>query len=164
MIYQGLVADGLKVVESVRRRHDGERRNPWNEPECGHHYARAMSAWGPLLALSGFLYDRPAARVIAKPRLNAGNFTSFWSAGDGWGVFTTAVRDNWLRFTLSARAGELVCRTVVLHKLGSGAGATSAMAGKKKVAHEVRRSGNEIVVTFAEDVRVTEGDPLVLIV
>jgi hypothetical protein len=54
MISRGLVTEGLRVVESVRRRHDGEKRNPWNEAECGSHYARAMAAWGPLLVLTGF--------------------------------------------------------------------------------------------------------------
>ena len=56
MIYAGLVREGLECVESARARYDGERRNPWNEPECGHHYARAMSAWSAVLALSGFRY------------------------------------------------------------------------------------------------------------
>jgi hypothetical protein len=97
--------------------------------------------------LSGFLYDRPSGRVIAKPRMNAGNFTSFWSAGAGWGVFTNSVRDGRMRFTLSA-----------------GAGATSATAGKRTLAHEAKRSGDEVVVTLAEEVHVTESDPLVLIV
>ena len=56
-IHAGMVREGVETVEDVRRRHDGERRNPWDEPECGHHYARAMSAWAPLLALSGYLYS-----------------------------------------------------------------------------------------------------------
>ncbi len=56
MIHRGMIAEGLRVVEAVRRRHDGLKRNPWNEPECGHHYARALASWGPLIALSGFLY------------------------------------------------------------------------------------------------------------
>ena len=53
-IHAGMVAEGVETVENVRMRFDGERRNPWDEPECGHHYARAMSAWSTLLAISGF--------------------------------------------------------------------------------------------------------------
>ena len=45
--------------QSARRRYDGERRNPWNEPECGHHYARAMSSWSGMAVLSAFRYDGP---------------------------------------------------------------------------------------------------------
>ncbi len=45
MIYAGLVSQGVECITSVRARYDGERRNPWDEPECGSHYARAMSSW-----------------------------------------------------------------------------------------------------------------------
>ncbi|NLF01419.1 MAG: hypothetical protein GX601_10635, partial [Anaerolineales bacterium] len=45
MIYEGLIDEGLAVVEAIRARFDGARRNPWNEQECGHHYARAMASW-----------------------------------------------------------------------------------------------------------------------
>ena len=35
----------------------GRRRNPFDEAECGHHYARAMASWGLVVALTGFGYD-----------------------------------------------------------------------------------------------------------
>lgn len=41
----GLHAEAERVVRAVRARHDGRRRNPFNEPECGSFYARAMAAW-----------------------------------------------------------------------------------------------------------------------
>jgi non-lysosomal glucosylceramidase len=44
LLFEDMPAGALTVVEAVRQRHDGERRNPWDEPECGHHYARAMSS------------------------------------------------------------------------------------------------------------------------
>ncbi len=50
MIFQGLDADGVRVVEAIRDRHDGLRRNPFDEPECGHNYARSMASWNCLLA------------------------------------------------------------------------------------------------------------------
>ena len=50
MMFAGMVAEGVECYTNVRARYDGERRNPWNEPECGHHYARAMSAWSGLVA------------------------------------------------------------------------------------------------------------------
>ena len=51
MIVHGLQEEGVRVIDNVRRRYDGFRRNPWDEPECGHHYARAMSSWSGVLAL-----------------------------------------------------------------------------------------------------------------
>ncbi len=150
------------MVESIRRRHNGERRNPWNEPECGHHYARALASWGPMLALSGFLYDRPGKCLQAKPRVNTANFNSFWSMGTGWGVFSQVVRDGQLRFTLSVKSGSLVARTVRLSRLGAGGSHSTAAAGKTELAHQIKRSATDVVVTFAEDVNLAEGDRLVI--
>ena len=53
MIMRGLVDEGLDVVRAARDRHDGARRNPWNDIECGSYYARSMSAWQLVNALSG---------------------------------------------------------------------------------------------------------------
>jgi hypothetical protein len=41
----------------VRERFAGARRNPFDEAECGHHYARALASWGLIVALTGFSYD-----------------------------------------------------------------------------------------------------------
>jgi hypothetical protein len=164
MMYRGMIAEGLTVVENVRLRHDGEKRNPWNEPECGHHYARALASWGPMLALSGFLYDRPGKRLQAKPRIGAGNFRSFWSTGTGWGIFSQVLRDGQLQFALTVKAGTLVARTVTLPRLGGGSPRSSVTAGGREVAHQVRRGEGEIVVKFASDVNLAESDPLVVVV
>src|ERR1022692_4449413 len=74
MIYSGLVREGVEAFENSRRRYDGERRNPWDEAECGHHYARAMSAWSGVLALSGFRYHGAEKSASIAPRLNVGKF------------------------------------------------------------------------------------------
>ena len=50
------VRESVELIENIRRRYDGERRNPWDEAECGHHYARAMSSWSAVMALGGFQY------------------------------------------------------------------------------------------------------------
>ena len=66
MIYAGMTAQGVECVANARARYDGEKRNPWDEPECGHHYARAMSAWSALLAISGFRYHGGEHAVTIK--------------------------------------------------------------------------------------------------
>ena len=54
---EGMVRDALKVVRDIRARYDGHKRNPFDEAECGHHYARAMNSWGLIPALTGFHYS-----------------------------------------------------------------------------------------------------------
>ncbi|MGC9329657.1 MAG: GH116 family glycosyl hydrolase, partial [Candidatus Hinthialibacter sp.] len=87
LIYEGFVDEGLDIVNAVRNRYDGERRNPWNEVECGHHYARAMASWSVMLALSGYKYSGPDKMISFFPKLNEDEFTGFWSNDAGWGVY-----------------------------------------------------------------------------
>ena len=74
MLYQGMIERGIECITDIRRRYDGQRRNPWDEAECGHHYARAMASWSAILALSGFRYEGSKRRVIAQPRVNTAIF------------------------------------------------------------------------------------------
>lgn len=92
LMYEGRVAEGLEIVEAVRARHDGVRRNPWNEVECGHHYARSMSSWALLLALTGAHADMGRSELSFAPVLDVPAaqtlFQTFWSTGSAWGVYT----------------------------------------------------------------------------
>jgi hypothetical protein len=75
MIYSGLVDEGLEVVQAVRDRQDGLKRNPWADHESGVHYARAMSSWAVLLALSGFQYDGVERSMAFAPRIQPEAFS-----------------------------------------------------------------------------------------
>src|SRR5579859_1528275 len=91
LIYEGYAAEGLEIVQAVRDRHDGVRRSPWNEVECGHHYARSMASWAVLLALSGFHCDLGRGVISFAPPAAAtadlSHFATFWSCGRGWGTY-----------------------------------------------------------------------------
>lgn len=88
LIYEGFIDEGLSVVKAVRDRYDGYRRNPWNEVECGNHYARSMSSWAVLLALSGFSCDMVNKKIYFNPKVNRDDFQTFWSTGTAWGIYT----------------------------------------------------------------------------
>ena len=67
----GSLEQGVEVTAAVRDRYDGEKRNPWNEIECGSNYARSMASWGAMIVLSGFSYDatrgfRASLRTLAR--------------------------------------------------------------------------------------------------
>ena len=103
MIYEGLVDEGLALVRAVRARYDGVRRNPFDEIECGHHYARAMSSWSLVLALSGARYDAVEKSLTFAPRTSERPFKCFFSAGTAWGVFTCTEREA----TIEVKSGVL---------------------------------------------------------
>jgi len=88
-IMEGLINDGLKIVKAVRDRHDGYRRNPWDQFECcgGHHYSRIMSSYGLLTALSGFTFDKGAGRIGFSPAIHKARFQTFWALDGVWGTF-----------------------------------------------------------------------------
>jgi uncharacterized protein (DUF608 family) len=86
MVYEGLLDEALAIVETVRARQDGYRRNPWNEMECGFHYARSLASWGLLTALSGARYDAATDTESFDPRINQDDFRCFFSNGKHWGI------------------------------------------------------------------------------
>jgi len=86
MISEGLVKEGLQIVESVRARYDGHVRTPWNEYECGSYYARAMASYALLGSLSGFRYSAVDKKLWFAPKLDSDTFQTFFSTATGYGV------------------------------------------------------------------------------
>jgi len=91
LVYEGFVDAALTIVDAVRARHDGLRRNPWDEVEFGHHYARSMASWAVYVALCGFQCDLPAARIDFRPAMHETDFRAFWCSGAGWGIYRQQV-------------------------------------------------------------------------
>ena len=87
LIYEGFIDEGLEIVETCRSRHDGIKRSPWDEVECGHHYARSLASYGLLLALSGFRCDGVNKKLYFKPAMNRENYTAFFCCAAGWGLY-----------------------------------------------------------------------------
>jgi non-lysosomal glucosylceramidase len=161
MLDEGMIREGVEVIESIRRRYDGERRNPWDEAECGYYYARPMASWSALLALSGFRYDGVDESVTAKPRIHAEKFSCFWSAPSGWGTFSQSINARGITFAIDVAEGELPCRSVTLGRRAT-AGKSSARAGNRAVEHEVRSNGEESTFVFLSTARLTKAEGLQL--
>jgi non-lysosomal glucosylceramidase len=124
LIYAGFVDEGLKVVKAVRDRYNGLHRNPWDEEECGHHYARAMSSWALLLALSGFHYDGVKGEMVFAPARPGKNFRCFWSCGTGWGTVKMEERKGRHSVAIRPIHGRVSVATLVVpgtHLRGGGA-------------------------------------------
>ena len=79
----GEVEKALEIVRACRDRYDGRVRNPFDEYECGHWYARAMSSYGMLQGLTGVRYDAVTQEIFIDSRI--GDFTSFISTENGFG-------------------------------------------------------------------------------
>jgi non-lysosomal glucosylceramidase len=161
MIYAGMVREGVECIENIRRRYDGERRNPWDEAECGHHYARAMAAWSGVLALSGFRYHGAEKSAAIAPRVIVPKFSCFWSAAPAWGTFTQAAEAGRRRVTLAVAEGKLPLRSVALAP--GAAGTSSATLAGRALAHELKRSDDALTFAFAEEITIGPGEELALL-
>jgi uncharacterized protein (DUF608 family) len=150
MMNWSMVEEGLECVRNIRMRYDGEKRNPWDEAECGHHYARAMSSWSAFLALSGFCYDGVTGSVIAAPKIDHPAFECFWATGTGWGTFSLRRQGASTVFAIKVLSGALLCRSCEIP--ASGTVATVESEGKK-VGSRVSRHGDRVVVTFNDELR-----------
>jgi uncharacterized protein (DUF608 family) len=85
LMLMGMVDEGLEIVRTARERYDGRVRNPFNEYECGHWYARAMSSYALLQGLTGVRYDAVDKTLHIEPRVR-GDFRSFLSTATGYGT------------------------------------------------------------------------------
>jgi|WetSurMetagenome_2_1015567.scaffolds.fasta_scaffold00004_55 uncharacterized protein (DUF608 family) len=83
LMIMGEVEKGLEIVRTARKRYDGKVRNPFDEYECGHWYARAMSSYGLLQGLTGVRYDALEQKMYIDSRV--GDFTTFISTATGFG-------------------------------------------------------------------------------
>lgn len=81
MLYEGQTEQGLRCIKNIRDRYDGQKLSPFDEAECGHHYARAMASWAAIPALSGFHYSAVDKTMSFTSR--DGKY--FWSNGYAWG-------------------------------------------------------------------------------
>ncbi|MDX1285090.1 MAG: GH116 family glycosyl hydrolase, partial [Draconibacterium sp.] len=84
LMSMGEVDKGLEIVRAVRKRYDGRIRNPFNEYECGHWYARAMASYGLLQGLTGVRYDAVDQKLYVDSQV--GDFSSFLSTEYGFGT------------------------------------------------------------------------------
>jgi uncharacterized protein (DUF608 family) len=114
LIYEGLIKQGLQIVKAVRERYAGIKRNPWNEIECGDHYARAMSSWALLLALSGFIHNGPEKILGFNPRITPEKFKSFFATANAWGTFSQKRTQRTQTNEIMVAGGDLHLRKVRL--------------------------------------------------
>jgi non-lysosomal glucosylceramidase len=83
LAYEGMPERALEIVAATRGRYDGVRRNPWNEVECGNHYARSLSSWALLLAWTGQRSNAAAGALSFAPIDDV--LDAPFSTGTAWG-------------------------------------------------------------------------------
>lgn len=87
MVQEGMTEEGYAIVKSIRERFDGEKRNPWNEFECGNNYARSMASYSLIPSLCGYEVDAGKGFIGFYPKVDEVSLKAFFSMETGWGLF-----------------------------------------------------------------------------
>ena len=157
LIYEGHSRQGLEVIDAIRDRYDGERRNPWNEAECGHHYSRAMASWAAVLALSGFRYSAIDRSLSFQPALTRSTFRCFWSTPAAWGVYSQIAAKGSVRSRIEVREGKLELSRLDVN--GAGAAVRAELEGRRlDVAAQAQ--SHRVLLKFVTPVRIGQGEAL----
>ncbi|CAN5280006.1 non-lysosomal glucosylceramidase [soil metagenome] len=160
-IMEGLVDEGMRVAAAARDRYSGEKRNPYNDIECGDHYVRAMSGWTILDALSGYRYNAVTGSLafapISSPDVTdeSGTFRAPFVTASGWGQFEQA-NDGAVRLT--ALHGEILIQTLVVP--GADVTLDSVRINGSPVDATVRDADGKATVQFPEPIILNPGDML----
>ncbi|MBM3500227.1 MAG: hypothetical protein FJX74_16340 [Armatimonadetes bacterium] len=164
LIYEGMVDEGLAIVKGVRDRYTGERRNPWDEIECGHHYSRSMASYAVMLALAGFRYSAPAQRIGFGPRVYAEDFACFFSVDSGWGLYAQKLSDRGLEASIRVEHGSLTLRELEVDRPATAAAVASVKLGRRAVPASVRKRAGGLTIRLDDAVEVRAGEQLRVVV
>jgi familyl 116 glycosyl hydrolase-like protein len=158
---EGMIREGLSIIRGVHDRYDGSRHNPWNEVECGDHYARALASWGCLIELCGFKYDGPAGRLGFAPRWQADDFRAFFSAAQGWGTLSQKRDGTSQRNEVAVTHGKLTLRELVL-EAPEGASVTQVAASRASQPLDVqwKQQGAQVSIRTSQPATIDAGQTL----
>jgi non-lysosomal glucosylceramidase len=161
LIWEGMVQEGLAVTRTIHDRYHPSRRNPWNEVECGDHYARAMASYGVFLAACGYEHHGPKGHLGFAPRLTPDDFRAPFTTAEGWGTFRQTRSAATQTDSLELRWGKLRLRSLSFAlpenlrpqqvRVKSGG---AEIAGKHTVA------GGKITIDLASDLLLQAGEKI----
>jgi hypothetical protein len=160
MFFEGLIQEGLNIVRGIHDRYDGRRHNPWNEVECGDHYARALASWGCLLGLTGFAYDGPAGRLAFAPRWRPDNFKAFFSGAEGWGSLAQTRNGNTQENRIEMRYGKLRLVELIVEVPAAGAVTVKSSLQNRALDIKMKKDGKRVALSFERPLAVQENETL----
>jgi len=161
MVWEGMVDEALAICHGIHERYYPAKHNPYNEVECGDHYARAMASWGVYTALAGYEYHGPKGHIGFAPRLTPENFRAAFTAAEGWGTFAQQRDDKTQREQIELRWGQLSLKSLAFtipedfHSVE-----VSVTAAGKPIENEFVLKENRLEITLREKLVLSENQAL----
>ena len=176
MIQAGMLREGLLVAKAVSDRYDGRIRtalsggdctswgysgNLFGDDECGKFYARAMSSWSLLLAAQGLIFDGPGGTIGFRPRWQSEDHCSFFTAAEGYGVFTQKRTGTAQSEKIELKHGKLTVRTLVFEvPADTRVSSVAVKAGGKDAASACRQNASRVTISLKAPVTLSEGEAI----
>ena len=158
MMWHGMVYRALAHTRTLHDRYHGSRRNPWNEIECGDHYARSMASYGLFTAICGFEYHGPDGYIAFSPRLNPGNFKAAFTSAAGWGTFTQKLTGITQTEIIELKYGSLRLKTLAFDLPGKdGSVHVTVQRGARRLNVKASRSGHRVTISLDAPVEIKAG-------
>lgn len=155
MLWEGLTLEGLAVERAVHDRYQAAKRNPWNEIECGDHYARSMASYGVYLAACGFEYHGPKQHIGFAPKLSPENFKCAFTSAEGWGSFAQKHEGGIQKAEISLRWGRLKLKTIALEN--PQANSVRVALGANTLPAAFKKTDGKILITLEAPVEIVAG-------
>jgi uncharacterized protein (DUF608 family) len=158
---EGLRDEALAVLRGLWSRHDGRRRNPFNEIECGDHYARSMAGWTVLEAITGQRFDALTRSLSFDPMTSV-----LGSSADA--LIVPFVTDTaWGRAHMRADCVEFECRygTLRLREICVPSvdwTGVHVSLNDKELGTQARPSDRGLNVRFEAEISIAAGQSLAL--
>jgi uncharacterized protein (DUF608 family) len=160
LFHEGKTEAALEIYEAVRARHDGVRRNPWDEAECGFHYVRSLASWLGVWLLLGFHYHAAERRIRLEPRLAADPVRGFWCAPSGWGRYESSRGGGAVRVDVTVERGTLECGVLEVSSGRATGREVSVELRGAQVPSRYRDAGAMARVELARPVSIQAGETL----
>jgi uncharacterized protein (DUF608 family) len=159
LIWEGMIEEGLAMCRAVHDRYHPLKRNPYNEVECGDHYARAMASWGVFTALAGYEHHGPKGHLGFAPRITPENFKAAFTAAEGWGAFSQRREGNAQHERIEVRWGKLRLKTLAFSLPANVPGATvSVTVGGNPVPATSAVTNGRLVITLTNEAMINVGE------
>lgn len=163
MAWEGMLTEALAICRGIHERYHPSKHNPWNEIECGDHYARGMASWGVLLGLCGFEYHGPNGRFGFAPRITPEEFKAAFTAAEAWGTIAqkrsagkqiNRIDVKWGQLRLSEISIALPERT--------SARTVKARVGDKQLNVTTSKRNGSLVVSLTDNTIVEAGGSIIV--
>jgi non-lysosomal glucosylceramidase len=154
-LMEGMHEEGLKIIAALRKRYDGTRRNPYNEIECGDHYARAMAGWSVLNAISGYRFNVIDDALTFAPITETGEFRVPFLTDRGWGTYSQQAN---VSCSLACAYGEVRVQRLTLP--ATFAGSPTVRRGAETLAYKQEKHAGRVTLSFEQPVVLQAGETL----